>query len=505
MAFRINFLQARSTSAWLLGLVSSLLVLSLVFMALNQRHQQARAQQLLDRSTEPTAAVLFPEPFHSPVQQFIQSNPANVAASPAAPMPGPSPTRPNSAWGVTSMQSGPVAQWAPPNYPGQPAYAPQPISTHRQEVMRLVGELKRVPEDQRDAEKISQLQEYLMGEFEDRHNGQLQRLDKLKQQTARTEETLTMRAAKKDEIVGRRMAELLGNKDPLNWDYGNASASPLGQLYFAPTPSSSSPGLPLTPSMDAAPAVTVPSAASAALPSLLPETANLPSSPPPRSIYGSLRSSDNLTTATAPPNSQFLDNSGREYLRQGMRVRQLTGEIGRLRALYEKKAVSSSTLKKAELELEAAQAEWQVATRELENELEILSVQRDGTRRTIEHYSQLSDASQSSDSLLQLSKSETELRVLELRLQAVAEKLDWISELKERLDSDESSPEEDQDADENVEATTPEFEDYSRARAETPSGQTVIAGINLDKADEGDDSDVAGLEEVIGNANLRTR
>ncbi len=82
-------------------------------------------------------------------------------------------------------------------------------------VERLRG--NKLPDDQRE-----RLEEELEGAvkeiFEAKHQRQQEHLERLKKEVAETEKLLKEREAHKDEIVSRRVKELLGSPDPLSWD-----------------------------------------------------------------------------------------------------------------------------------------------------------------------------------------------------------------------------------------------------------------------------------------------
>lgn len=92
----------------------------------------------------------------------------------------------------------------------------------------LVNRIRSIPAKDRTEEDLASLEELVANQFELQHQAQVDRLKKILDQASETQKVLEERNQKKDEIVQRRVLELLGQKDPMNWDYQIPNASPFG-------------------------------------------------------------------------------------------------------------------------------------------------------------------------------------------------------------------------------------------------------------------------------------
>jgi hypothetical protein len=89
----------------------------------------------------------------------------------------------------------------------------------------LAEQLHATPTSQRDEKKMDELRKILDQSFVSMQEAQEQRLAKLLEEVAKTKAVLEKRKANQEEIVERRMSELLGNPDTTKWDYEVNSAS----------------------------------------------------------------------------------------------------------------------------------------------------------------------------------------------------------------------------------------------------------------------------------------
>lgn len=98
----------------------------------------------------------------------------------------------------------------------------EPNATYRssaedRDVAALVADLQRGGE--RDPEKIKQLKSLLTKQFTEMHQSQAKRLEQVERQLETVRNALDERSRRQDEIVERRINQLLGESDPLNWNY----------------------------------------------------------------------------------------------------------------------------------------------------------------------------------------------------------------------------------------------------------------------------------------------
>ncbi len=99
-------------------------------------------------------------------------------------------------------------------------FAPTDESTL--EIARLLQELRQdrqSPANPANPEKLQILRKLLADQFEKRHQSQVTRLEKIHADVQRTRAILDLRDQQRDEIIDRRIAQLLGQQDPLQWDY----------------------------------------------------------------------------------------------------------------------------------------------------------------------------------------------------------------------------------------------------------------------------------------------
>ncbi len=154
---------------------------------------------------------------------------------------GTAPVRGFATWPVQSTAN--TAQWFQQSHnffqPG-PTAASEAYKKAEKQVAELVKQLAELnqasPINQRAVDEAqAQLTELLNQQFQMRHDDQQARLDKIVADAEQARAALDSRLANKEQIVERRAKQLLGQRDPLNWDY---NPTPAGQA---------SPGIPLTP------------------------------------------------------------------------------------------------------------------------------------------------------------------------------------------------------------------------------------------------------------------
>ena len=99
------------------------------------------------------------------------------------------------------------------------------------EISQLAAKLQAAfPKGEIPESDIAPLLDKLGQQFDARHEQQTERISKLMEDIARVKETLEQRQSERDQIIDRRAKQLLGQHDPLNWDYApslpNNSAPP---------------------------------------------------------------------------------------------------------------------------------------------------------------------------------------------------------------------------------------------------------------------------------------
>ncbi len=83
------------------------------------------------------------------------------------------------------------------------------------DIQKLASELRG---GKHDAAKEAQLKKLVEKSFDEIHEGQLREAEALAERLAKLQERLKLRSAKKKEIVDRRVKQLVGEKDDLEWD-----------------------------------------------------------------------------------------------------------------------------------------------------------------------------------------------------------------------------------------------------------------------------------------------
>lgn len=102
--------------------------------------------------------------------------------------------------------------------PGQPGVA-VPLDESTQQIANLLRELREAQESPPNPEKLQTLRKLVAEQFDKRHKSQVARLADVQAELQRTQEILVRRNGQRDEIIERRVAQLLGEQDPLQWDY----------------------------------------------------------------------------------------------------------------------------------------------------------------------------------------------------------------------------------------------------------------------------------------------
>lgn len=114
------------------------------------------------------------------------------------------------------------------------------------EAQKIASQLRAPNLDEEDEKDLkAKLQDLVTKQFRHRQDKRKKDLDQLKKQVADLEKSLEDREQKQKEIIDRRVGELLGQSDPLGWDYqGKASGFPGTRYSMTPA---IPPGVPAPP------------------------------------------------------------------------------------------------------------------------------------------------------------------------------------------------------------------------------------------------------------------
>ncbi len=320
--------------------------------------------------------------------------------------------------------------------------------------------------------------------FDARHKAQSSRVEALKTQVQQTQELLDKRLQNKSKIIERRVKELTGQQDELSWnasvpvanpDLPGIENSPLHQTPvrndgFNPdgfNPANSTvPYSPVNnysptftnPQLFTAPSDILPSAQPVEIPRTSPEFVNYPS----RTIRASdLNVNDSLPTSNANPTPTSVPvspspasnnpingqlESQRSFMNIGFKLkglmRQLEGEQSIKGAtkvkseIEETKAVWEFEKSSLESELESAESEYQLVTKQLDQAQEQVVIQLARVNHGTSRDGKL-DYSKA-----EVAKSEVERQLLQLRsrMTTLKKSIDWMENFfKEKPTSPQST------------------------------------------------------------------
>ncbi len=118
-----------------------------------------------------------------------------------------------------------TAPQSPPANTYYPTYNPypsamRPATPEEMKMGQLVAELRGLPtEHHLRKQKENELRSLIAAQFETRHQQQSDQVEKLSTDVKRMQDILQRRDHQRDEIIERRLSDLTGQKDPLQWDY----------------------------------------------------------------------------------------------------------------------------------------------------------------------------------------------------------------------------------------------------------------------------------------------
>ncbi len=148
---------------------------------------------------------------------------------------------------LQAQQPGPSQNVRPLHH--QPGAMPQRVPQYGSTLQpqdpahRLANELRRLdPQSDDYLNKRAALEKMVMEQFDQRHQQQLEMLTKSEQKLSELKRDWERRAEAKEQIVSRRINELLGERDPLRWDAEPLHMpSPYAGTPYAGTPYAGTP------------------------------------------------------------------------------------------------------------------------------------------------------------------------------------------------------------------------------------------------------------------------
>ncbi len=345
------------------------------------------------------------------------------------------------------------------------------------ETAELVSKLRQTSEQERDAKSLQRLRELLSTEFKARHQQQLARLERIKTEIERTEQILQQREQQQTQIVDRRLAELLGGRDPLNWDF-----QPEVPVYPVPSVMTPQNGYSVIRPLDVyapVPNATVPNTGVWGQPNqsvyVNPRGTQFPVAPGASTPYGQLPPVGSSgygpttipglptparppavatipptvgTTATDPlaplspvaelPTAAELPAEGQpalastasEMVGLGYKWRQLTEEAAQADALHEKQAISNREWQRHRTALEQFAAKWQFKRQELEKRLRIAELEWNDALGRVHRALELKKLGGSPQELREAEKAEA---IAAIELKWLATQVEWAMQFEETM------------------------------------------------------------------------
>ena len=370
----------------------------------------------------------------------------------------------------------------------------QPVTP---EIRRLLQELRAQNPDSRDEQKLADLRKELEKEFQAKHDSQVKRLEKLLADVEQAQKILDQRDKQRAEIIDRRVAELLGQSDPLGWDYSLEGNRPNGNFsnptrmqgdsnpYPSTRPSLPTPNLP-TPSLPPSTFGTYPTPANN-LYETNPNYAVNPSSPTPpkppvaRTIPAPAKRAqpgagpDEPTSASnwnsgTPTTEPYDGLVAIGYRWKGLKEQfELAEEKHRLGLLGQSEYV------KIKNDLAASEAQWQQQLSELERTVRIKELALEDAR--LEEEIAESNIAYEKERSFRMSRSSNQNPVdpsnidslvgkrqqaknavlrAQLELEAVKDQITWAKEFQQQLETKAEAPTEKEDPQASESQTTQE-------------------------------------------------
>lgn len=358
----------------------------------------------------------------------------------------------------------------------------QPVTP---EVWRLIQELRAQNPDSRDEQKLADLRKELEKEFHAKHDSQVKRLEKLLADVEQAQKILDQRDKQRAEIIDRRIAELLGQSDPLGWNYSlegnrpNYNGSSPNQLhgdsnrYPSTMPNALTPSIP-PPESWADPSPDNNRGRSNPSYSVNPNTPTPPAPP----VASTIPAPPKMTQPGAGPDEPTSAknwNSGtpttepsNEFVAIGYRWKGLKEQFELAEEKHRLGLLGQSEYVKIKNDLAASEAQWQQQLRDLEraHQLNELALQETKLEEQLSkaEYEDAYDSYQRGSSTyaaarrLQLKRqiAQNALKRAEHELESLTEDLEWAKEFQQRLETKAEAPTEKEDQQTSESQTTQE-------------------------------------------------
>ncbi|MCR9293020.1 MAG: hypothetical protein NXI32_09905 [bacterium] len=336
---------------------------------------------------------------------------------------------------------------------------------------KLAAELRRIPESERDEAKTQRLRELLLKEFDSRQQQQVERLEQILAEAKRAGEILDQREAQKDQIIERRITELLGGKDPMNWDYAPGLTSPRGdssvrlgyplngwdQAAFPFYGQAQIPQPAEAPIQGPVPGWNPAAPPSPSFPNSAPQPAQPPMTQPritqpaipqaPAAISSSAfdleraESEASVRRAREAEVARTLLREGRslgsasDVISLGYQIQQLQREADEAIRLSKSGLIPQSELAHRQGLLEAAKQKWDFRRKEYEKQLQVVEIdlrsamqQLESSRRLLERFSE--DSAERLKAEREILEAEKAMLMARLEAETVQDQLNWMKDLQ---------------------------------------------------------------------------
>lgn len=356
----------------------------------------------------------------------------------------------------------PLVPRAYPNYPGTapPAgIAPnvrQPAPTRMDtkydpEINQLLGEISQAGENFDRVEKEKLLKELVDKQFQLRHNAQLERLKTIQASIAAAQRVLDKREGSREQIVERRVSELLGQRDPLNWsfqpeqDMPGETPLPTPSTYYVPTapqqfaqnpnfgPRQQYRNNPLSPGTSTSPSPGVPGPDAYVPGSALPPVE--PKSPPP--TFNSSPTPESTDAALQLDTSRpSRATSEGDIMDAAYAVVEAKDEVENLSRLFKVNAVSSSELRRAHLSLEKATTRLESQEEHLSNQIRLAEMDLAREQRLYSIVMKQRDRTEKIEDRLeaetQAIEREAATQKAKIALEQLVVQVEWLNDFKKK-------------------------------------------------------------------------
>ncbi len=208
-----SWFRTKSALASIIGLICIAVV---AFVITDVTNGQGNPQKINAKNTASSPYQQTRNAYQLAYQQFSNTPPTNNTMIPVQ---FPQPPH-GQAWGNGQQPSLHALPALPPSAPFFQAHVTTPEeAAANQRVMELVNKIQQSAESDRE-ELTKQLRGFVEEQFAIRHQEQAKQIKELEAQLQKAKDIHKKRSDKKDEIVDRRMAELLQSPDDLEWNRG---------------------------------------------------------------------------------------------------------------------------------------------------------------------------------------------------------------------------------------------------------------------------------------------